>query len=130
MIQVFNMKTRNKFWGSGVTGLLVLDPPLFFEDDVCICFADANFVLFQITSIDHFFLILLKQEEAMLSKVKTVKEQIEYIVAASEIITVSVDYCSVKMSLKIFYVRNLATLTIEFCKWQLLFMILFNLQLL
>ena len=46
MIQVFNMKTRNKFWGSGVTGLLVLDPPLFFEDDVCICFADANLVLF------------------------------------------------------------------------------------
>lgn len=72
----------------------------------------------------------MKQEEAMLSKVKTVKEQIEYIVAASEIITVSVDYCSVKMSLKIFYVRNLATLTIEFCNWQLLFMILFNLQLL
>lgn len=72
----------------------------------------------------------MKQEEAMLSKVKTVKEQIEYIVAASEIVTVSVEYCSVTMSSKICYIRNPATLTTEFCNWQLLFMILFNLQLL
>ena len=49
----------------------------------------------------------MKQEEAMLSKVKTVKEQIEYIVATSEIITVSVSNCSVITSLKIFCILYL-----------------------